>query len=159
MKKVINHIILAVSFLVVAASFSSCKKFLDVNKDPNNPTQLPAHSRLVGAITTTNGASMWRGTREMVGVMQYGATKLTSGTNRNAETWRFTASYFFWQNAYVFTMPNCVDLIVLGKKEQNYHLINTAPSWLAIIMMGSRRSNCCPKWTISKPLTNTSIHC
>lgn len=132
MKKTINHIIIAASLLAVTGSFSSCKKFLDVNKDPNNPTQIPAHTRLIGAITTTNGASMWRGTRELVGVMQYGATKLTTGTNRNAETWRFTASYFFWQNAYVFTMPNCVDLIVLGKKEQNYHFAGAGSVLLAL---------------------------
>jgi hypothetical protein len=132
MKKIINHIILAAFLLAVTGSFSSCKKFLDVNKDPNNPTQIPAHTRLIGAITTTNGASMWRGSREVVGLTQYAATKLTTGSNRNAETWRFTASYFFWQNAYVFTMPNCVDLIVLGKKEQNYHFAGAGQTLLAL---------------------------
>src|SRR5689334_7926201 len=89
--------------LVAVAAFTSCKKYLDINKDPNNPSSVPAHARLIGAITTTNGASMWRGAREVAGITQYGVTKLLTGTNRNAETWRLTASYFFWQNAYVFT--------------------------------------------------------
>lgn len=122
------YIVVSVALL----SAGSCKKFLDVNKDPNNPTEMPAHNRLIGAITTTNGASMWRGEREIAGVTQYGVTKLLTGTNRNAETWRFTASYFFWQNAYVFTMPNCVDLIVLGKKENNLHFAGAGQVLLAI---------------------------
>jgi hypothetical protein len=111
-----------IAFIIVIACFvTSCKKYLDVNTDPSNPTSIAAHARLVGAITTTNGSSMWRGAREIAGVTQYGVTKLLTGTNRNAETWRFTSGYFFWQNAYVFTMPNCVDLIVLGKQENNLH--------------------------------------
>lgn len=111
---------------------SSCKKFLDVNTDPNNPTTMPAHNRLIGAITTTSGSSMWRGEREIAGVTQYGVTKLLTGTNRNAETWRFTASYFFWQNAYVFTMPNSADLIVLGKQENNLHFAGAGQVLLAL---------------------------
>ena len=130
MKRTNNYII---GFLIVTVFiFTSCKKYLDVNKDPNNPTQIPAHSRLVGAITTTNGASMWRGAREIAGATQYGVTRLLTGTNRNAEQWRFTASYFFWQNAYVFTMPNCVDLIVLGKKENNLQFAGAGEILLAL---------------------------
>lgn len=124
----ISYIVLSVSLLAAG----SCKKFLDVNTDPNNPTEMPAHNRLIGAITTTNGSSMWRGEREIAGVTQYGVTKLLTGTNRNAETWRFTASYFFWQNAYVFTMPNCVDLIVLGKEEGNLHFAGAGQVLLAL---------------------------
>lgn len=130
-----KHVMNKISYVIISVSLlatSSCKKFLDVNKDPNNPTALPAHTRLIGAITTTNGASMWRGAREIAGTTQYGVTKLLTGTNRNAETWRFTASYFFWQNAYVFTMPNCVDLIVLGKKENNLHFAGAGQVLLAL---------------------------
>lgn len=128
----LKEIMIRSSLAAILLSASSCKKFLDVNKDPNNPTAMPAHNRLVGAITTTNGASMWRGAREIVGVTQYGVTRNTTGTNRNAETWRFTASYFFWQNAYVFTMPNCVDLIVLGKEENNLHFAGAGQVLLAL---------------------------
>ncbi|WP_128548027.1 SusD/RagB family nutrient-binding outer membrane lipoprotein [Larkinella soli] len=110
------------SLLATVLFATSCQEYLDVNKDPNNPTQVPAASRLVGAITTTNGAAMWRGAREIAGVTQYGVTKLTTGTNRNAETWRFTASYFLWQNAYTWALPNCVDLALLGEKEGSPHL-------------------------------------
>ncbi|MCX2740373.1 SusD/RagB family nutrient-binding outer membrane lipoprotein [Pontibacter anaerobius] len=111
---------------------TSCEDYLDINDDPNLPTSVPAHSRLVGAITTTNGSAMWRGSREVAAVTQYASTALTTGSNRNAETWRFTASYFFWQNAYVFTMPNSVDLIVLGEKEGNPHFVGAGKTLLAL---------------------------
>lgn len=100
---------------------SSCKKYLAVNQDPNNPTQVPVDTRLVGAITTTNGAAMWRGEREVAGITQYGATKNTTGANKDAETWRMTASYFLWQNAYTWAIPNCVDLARLGEKDGSPH--------------------------------------
>jgi SusD family. len=124
--------IIALLIIVTGLSLGACKKYLDVNRDPSNPSQVPAHARLVGAITTTNGASMWRGAREIAGVTQYGTTRFLDGTNRNAEQWRFTSSYFFWQNAYVFTMPNCVDLIVLGKQEGNLHFAGAGQILLAL---------------------------
>lgn len=67
--------------------------------------------------TTYNGAAMWRGTREVAGLTLYATTALTTRATRNVKTWRFTSGYFLWQNAYVFTLPNCVDLIVLGEDE------------------------------------------
>jgi hypothetical protein len=122
------------SFLVlgVLLSFSSCKKFLDVNVDPNNPTKVSAANRLVGAITTSNGAAMWRGSRELAGLTQYGVTKLLTGTNLNAETWRFTASYFCWQNTYVYTMPNIIDLINLGEEEGSPCFVGAGKTLLAM---------------------------
>ncbi|MET3114308.1 hypothetical protein AAKU52_002042 [Pedobacter sp. CG_S7] len=124
----------AISVLSIAALTvnTSCKKYMDINTDPNNPTEVTAANRLVGAITTTNGASMWRGSREIAGLVQYGTTKLNTGTNRNAEQWRYSASYFFWQNAYVFAMPNCVDLITLGTKEGNPHFVGAGKTLLAL---------------------------
>jgi len=111
---------------------SSCEKYLDVNDDPNNPTKVSAANRIAGAITTSNGAAQWRGTREIAGVMQYGLTGLTAGSNRNAETWRFTASYFLWQNAYVNTLPNCVDLTVLGEEENNLQFVGVGKTLMAL---------------------------
>lgn len=111
---------------------SSCKKFLEVNVDPNNPTKVSAANRLVGAITTSNGAALWRGEREIAGVTQYGVTKLLTGTNLNAETWRFTSAYFAWQNTYVFTMPNCIDIINLGEEEGNPHFVGAGKTLLAM---------------------------
>lgn len=117
---------------VLVAVMSSCSDYLDVNVDPNNPTIVSAAARIAGAISTSSGAAQWRGVREMAGVMQYGLNGLTTGANRNAETWRFTASYFLWQNAYVITMPNAVDLIVLGEDEENLHFVGVGKTLLAL---------------------------
>lgn len=129
-KAVIKSIGLVVIVVLLQAS---CKNYLDVNDDPNNPTKVSAANRIAGAISTSNGAAQWRGAREVAGITQYGLTAITStGSNRNAETWRFTASYFLWQNAYVNTMPNCVDLIVLGEDEGNMHFVGVGKTLLAL---------------------------
>ncbi|MNK05657.1 Starch-binding associating with outer membrane [compost metagenome] len=122
------------AFLVLGVLLlnSSCKKFLDVNVDPTNPTKVSAANRLVGAITTSNGAALWRGSREITGLTQYGVTRLLTGTNRNAETWRFTSAYFAWQNTYVFTMPNCIDLINLGEEEGSPCFVGAGKTLLAM---------------------------
>jgi hypothetical protein len=112
--KRLTYIILIASGLVVSA----CQDFLDVNADPNNPQNIPLESRLVGAITMSNGASMWRGAREIAAVCQYASAPTASN---GAETWRFTASNFFWQNAYTWAIPNCVDMVVKGKAEGSPH--------------------------------------
>lgn len=126
-----KHIKLA---LVVACAviISSCEKYLDINDDPNNPTKVSAANRIAGAITTSNGAAQWRGSREIAGITQYGLTGLTSGSNRNAETWRFTSAYFLWQNTYVNTLPNCVDLAVLGEEENNLHFVGVGKTLMAL---------------------------
>ena len=51
-----------IAFLLLSSFLltTSCKKYLDVNKDPNNPSQVSAANRLVGAITTSNGAALFR---------------------------------------------------------------------------------------------------
>lgn len=118
--------------LSAALTFTSCEKYLDVNADPNNPAKVEAASRIAGAITTSSGAAQWRGTREIAGVMQYGGIKDASSGGYAAVNWRFTASYFLWQNAYVNTMPNCVDLINLGEEEGNPHFIGVGKTLLAM---------------------------
>jgi hypothetical protein len=111
---------------------AGCSNYLDVNDDPNNPTQVPVQTRLVGAITLTNGASQWRGAREVVAVCQYASTEFTAGGRRNAETWRFASNYFFWQNAYTWAIPNCVDLTVLGQQDGSPHFVGAGKTLLAL---------------------------
>ncbi|GAA4788236.1 SusD/RagB family nutrient-binding outer membrane lipoprotein [Olivibacter ginsenosidimutans] len=118
--------------IILVSALTACKKYLDVNIDPENPTKVPAASRIIGAITTSNGAAQWRGSREIAGVTQYGLTGKTTGSNRNAETWRFTSSYFLWQNTYVNTLPNCVDLTVLGNEEGNLHFVGVGKTLMAL---------------------------
>lgn len=106
---------------------TSCRKYLDVNKDPNNPSQVSAANRLVGAITTSNGAALWRGSREVAAICQYACAE-----NRNsAETWRMNSAYFIWQNTYTWALPNCVDLVVLGKKEGKPEFVGAGETLMA----------------------------
>jgi hypothetical protein len=111
---------LYIFFLSVALCLSatSCEDFLDVNADPNNPSYIPVENRIIGAITMTNGASMWRASREISAVVQYAASGLAAS---GAETWNFSASNFFWQNAYTWAIPNSVDLVVQGQEEGSPH--------------------------------------
>ncbi|WP_293889349.1 MULTISPECIES: SusD/RagB family nutrient-binding outer membrane lipoprotein [unclassified Sphingobacterium] len=118
--------------ITIGMGLSSCSKYLDVNEDPNNPARVEAASRLAGAITTSSGAAQWRGTRELAGVMQYGGLQTASSGGYAAANWRFTASYFLWQNAYVNTMPNCVDIINLGEEEGNPHFVGVGKILLAL---------------------------
>lgn len=107
-------------FLGLALSFTatSCEEFLDVNADPNNPSYIPVENRIIGAITMSNGASQWRASREIAAVVQYAASGLRAS---GAETWNFSASNFFWQNAYTWAIPNCVDLVIQGQEEGSPH--------------------------------------
>lgn len=131
MKKNIKYSIY-IGFIAIGGLLTSCDKYLDVNEDPNNPSKVEAASRLAGAITTSSGASQWRGTRELVGLMQYGGLQTATSGGYAAANWRFTASYFLWQNAYVNTMPNCVDIINLGEEEGNPHFVGVGKILLAL---------------------------
>lgn len=131
MKKLIFKTSIYIGCAVIMG-LSACKKYLDVNDDPNNPSKVEAANRIVGAITTSSGASQWRGTREIAGVMQYAGIQSTSSGGYAATNWRFTSSYFLWQNAYVNTMPNSVDLINLGQEEGNNHFVGVGKVLLAL---------------------------
>ncbi|WP_425421299.1 SusD/RagB family nutrient-binding outer membrane lipoprotein [Phaeodactylibacter xiamenensis] len=109
---------------------SSCQEFLDINADPNNPQEIPLESRLIGAITMTNGAAMWRGAREVSAVCQYTAS---GNETSSPETWRFTSSYFFWQNSYTWAIPNCVDMVVMGKAEGAPHYAGAGRTLEALV--------------------------
>lgn len=123
MKKI--YLLLAVFIILV----SSCDDFLDVNLDPNNPQSIPLENRLVGSITMTSGAAQWRGAREITAVTQYAAS---GRAQNNPETWRFT-NYFFWQNAYTWSLPNAVDMVVQGVEEGSPHYAGAGRTLEALI--------------------------
>ncbi|EFK58424.1 SusD/RagB family nutrient-binding outer membrane lipoprotein [Sphingobacterium spiritivorum] len=118
--------------VTLSVSITSCTKYLDVNEDPNNPSKVEAASRVAGAITTSSGAAQWRGTREIAAVMQYTGLQTINSGGYAASNWRFTSGYFLWQNAYVNTMPNCVDIINLATEEGNPHLVGVGKTLLAL---------------------------
>ncbi len=122
-----NKLIIVLTLLSLFFLDISCKKYLDVNEDPNNPTDVAPEKRLVGAITLSNGAAMFRGSREVVAICQYGCAEFQGA----AETWRMTSAYFFWQNAYTWALPNCVDLVRLGKSESKPEFIGAGEVLMA----------------------------
>lgn len=106
-------------FLISTVIVISCSdNYFDVNSSETQPTtsSLPPQYRIQGAIENTTAQAQYRGSREVLGVTQYGAQNVGS---YYSETWRdefTTGRYFLWQNAYVYSLPNTADLIVLGEK-------------------------------------------
>src|SRR5690606_37399677 len=104
---------------LILASVASCSDdYFDVNGSETAPTtiSLEPQYRIQGAIENTTGTAQYRGAREILGVVQYGAQNVS---NYYSETWSaelVTGNYFLWQNSYVYALPNTADLIVLGDK-------------------------------------------
>jgi len=113
-------------FLAVIAT--SCgDDYFDVNGSETKPTtsSLPPQFRIQGAIENTTAQAQYRGSREVLGITQYGSQNVA---NYYSETWSSfmtTGRYFLWQNAYVYSLPNTADLIVLGKRDN-------APNFVAV---------------------------
>src|SRR5690606_16337737 len=106
-----------ISLLLIAAA-SCSDDYFDVNSSETAPTtvSLEPQFRIQGAIENTTGTAQYRGAREILGVVQYGAQNVA---NYYSETWSadfITGRYFLWQNAYVYALPNTADLIVLGER-------------------------------------------
>ncbi|UBM57694.1 SusD/RagB family nutrient-binding outer membrane lipoprotein [Marinilongibacter aquaticus] len=106
-------------YLASALSLTACSDdFFDVNSSVTSPTteSLAPQYRIQGAIENTFAGTLYRGSREVLGVCQYGSQNVA---NYYSEVWNnefTTGRYFLWQNSYVYSLPNTADLIVLGKK-------------------------------------------
>ncbi|MDG3581693.1 SusD/RagB family nutrient-binding outer membrane lipoprotein [Galbibacter pacificus] len=103
---------------VIIISTSCSDDYFDVNSSETAPTttSLEPEYRIQGAIENTTGTAQYRGSREVLGIVQYGAQNVE---NYYSETWSkelTTGNYFLWQNAYVYALPNTADLIVLGRE-------------------------------------------
>lgn len=121
--KVYKYLIL----ISIVISTSCSKDYFDVNGSETRPTttSLAPQFRIQGAIENTTGTAQYRGSREILGVTQYGSK---SSTDYYSETWSSsftTGRYFLWQNAYVYALPNTADLIVLGTRDN-------APNYTAV---------------------------
>jgi len=121
--KVYKYLIL----ISIVLTTSCSKDYFDVNGSETRPTttSLAPQFRIQGAIENTTGTAQYRGSREILGVTQYGSK---SSTDYYSETWSSsftTGRYFLWQNAYVYALPNTADLIVLGTRDK-------APNYTAV---------------------------
>src|SRR5690606_17269554 len=109
--------------LSVVSLVSCSDDYFDVNSSETAPTttSLAPQFRIQGAIENTTGTAQYRGAREVLGITQYGSQNVA---DYYSETWSkelTTGSYFLWQNAYVYALPNTADLIVLGDKNNSPH--------------------------------------
>ncbi len=121
--KIYKYILLTLLTITVSCS----DDYFDVNGSETQPTtsSLPPQYRIQGAIENTTAQAQYRGSREVLGVTQYGSQNVA---NYYSETWSkefTTGRYFLWQNAYVYSLPNTADLIVLGKRDN-------APNFVAV---------------------------
>ncbi len=121
--KLYNYLIL----ISIALTTSCSDTYFDVNGSETNPTtaSLAPQYRIQGAIENTTAQSQYRGSREILGVTQYGSQNVAS---YYSETWRnefTTGNYFLWQNSYVYSLPNTADLMVLGER-------NKSPNFIAV---------------------------
>lgn len=114
-------------FLLGIFLFSSCDKLLDVNDNPNYPTQPTLTNLLPSACTTTfSQYGLWG---SLIGSMWMQYTTQGNSTNQYNTTVNYsilTSDYNgFWTNAYANTIP---DLNIMIKKAEtdkawNYFLI------------------------------------
>lgn len=106
----------------VAVLFISCSDdYFDVNGSETQPTtsSLPPQFRIQGAIENTTAQAQYRGSREVLGITQYGSQNVASYYSESWNRYITTGRYFLWQNAYVYSLPNTADLMILGKRDNS----------------------------------------
>ena len=115
------------SICIIAASTSCSEDYFDVNESVTAPTttSLAPQYRIQGAIENTVATAQYRGAREVLGITQYGSQNVAAYYSESWNTFLTTGSYFLWQNAYVYALPNTADLIYLGNKYD-------APNYVAV---------------------------
>ena len=103
---------------IIAFTTSCSEDYFDVNGSVTAPTttSLAPQYRIQGAIENTVATAQYRGAREVLGVVQYGSQNTAAYYSESWNTFLTTGSYFLWQNAYVYALPNTADLIYLGKQ-------------------------------------------
>ncbi|WP_299524598.1 SusD/RagB family nutrient-binding outer membrane lipoprotein [uncultured Lutibacter sp.] len=106
--------------LISIALTTSCSDdYFDVNGSETKPTtsSLAPQFRIQGAIENTTAQAQYRGSREVLGITQYGSQNVANYYSETWSSYMTTGRYFLWQNAYVYSLPNTADLIVLGERD------------------------------------------
>lgn len=115
------------SIFIIALTASCSDDYFDVNSSTTAPTSLSLapQFRIQGAIENTVATAQYRGIREVLGVVQYGSQNSSAYYSESWNTYLTWGSYFLWQNAYVYALPNTADLIYLGNQYN-------APNYVAV---------------------------
>ncbi|RAJ81854.1 SusD/RagB-like outer membrane lipoprotein [Chitinophaga dinghuensis] len=112
--------------LGMSVAFTSCKKWLDVNKNPNNPTiDVPtADQRLPAIIRGFADTYESAGTRTALMTQQIAVTG-SAGNNYDLTRWYSNASTsnWPWQSWYVYTASNLDAYFTAAKKVEAWHYI------------------------------------
>lgn len=115
---------------ILLATLSSCKKWLDINDNPNsaNSTVPTAEQRLPPLIAQFVDGYESAGTRAAFLSQQLGQVYANGGNNWNLTRWLSNASSanWPWQSWYVNTAVNIQPLIVAAEKVGAHHYVGAA---------------------------------
>ncbi|TAG61114.1 MAG: SusD/RagB family nutrient-binding outer membrane lipoprotein, partial [Runella slithyformis] len=118
MKKIINSFLLTLSLLAM----SSCDQFLDVNTDPNNPSQ-PVLELLLPATQVSLGVNIGGGTINRVAtvVMQHATTGGFSRFDYTGSTFQTN-----WNNLYAQALNDIEIIIKNGTEVKSFGYVGMA---------------------------------
>src|SRR5688572_28438625 len=121
-----NRNIFKIGLLSVLLMMGACDDFLDINEDPNNPTQVP-FSQLLTAAEVRIGSSTDHATgvsRFSHHYMQY--TTIRDNINHNIVTGSDFEATAPWDRAYLTLLTDVRDLIEQGTESGNLHYVGIA---------------------------------
>lgn len=119
--------IFAMLAAVCCITLSSCKDFLDINRNPNYPTEASCATLLPSVCASTVAQLGYNG--ELLGIMfnQYCTQGNSTNQYNTAVTYALTNSSYtgFWTNAYGATLPDLKIMIAKAEEtgEWNYWLV------------------------------------
>ncbi len=122
-----NLIYITLSLFLTSISFVSCDDYLDINKNPNYPTEATLATLLPSAGATT--VAQWGFNGQLVGDLWNQYVTQGNSTNQYNTTVNYSItqdSYnAFWTNAYANTLPDLKILISLAEQKGawNYWVI------------------------------------
>ncbi|NML38113.1 SusD/RagB family nutrient-binding outer membrane lipoprotein [Chitinophaga sp. G-6-1-13] len=116
--------------LSLSLAFSSCKKWVDINDNPNsaNSTVPAAEQRLPSLLAQFSDAYESTGTRTAFLGQQLATVYANGGNNYNLTAWVSNGANagWPWQCWYVNTAVNVAPLIAAAEKVQAYHYMGVA---------------------------------
>lgn len=122
-----NFIYKGLAALLLGASMTSCEDYLDINNNPNFPTEATLSTLFPSAAITTISQTGYNGV--LIGNMWMQYTTQGNTTNQYNTTCNYsltTASYnTFWTNAYANTLPDLKQVLEKAAEEEawNYWLM------------------------------------
>lgn len=118
-----NFIYTGLATLLLGVSMTSCEDYLDINNNPNFPTEATLSTLFPSAAITTISQTGYNGM--LLGTMWMQYTTQGNTTNQYNTTCNYsltTASYnALWTNAYANTLPDLKQVIEKAEEEGAWH--------------------------------------